>query len=90
MKFITRWLGPPALTTFAAASAGCGLILGLDEFVDAPPPTETGGGGTGGGVTCEPEQQEACYEGPEGDRGRRRVQRRDADVQRRRHWLGGV
>jgi len=54
------------ILTLALVASGCGWILGLDEFTDAPPPTE-GTGGQGGG--CEPGAAVACYEGPEGTEG---------------------
>lgn len=55
--------------TVGLVTPGCGWILGLDEFVDAPP--DTGGtGGTGGeGGGCEPSTPVACYEGPDGTEG---------------------
>ncbi|XXX78058.1 hypothetical protein WMF30_04720 [Sorangium sp. So ce134] len=42
--------------------SGCGALLGLDEFTDAPAP---GSGGTGGGdaTPCERGDTRACYEG---------------------------
>ncbi len=52
--------------TVGLVAPGCGWILGLDEFVDAPP--DTGGtGGQGGG--CDPGTPVACYEGPDGTEG---------------------
>lgn len=54
-----------------SCGAGCGWILGLDEFVDAPP--DAGGAGAGGGAggtgVCEPGEVAACYSGPEGTEG---------------------
>ena len=35
-----------------AATVGCGWILGLDEFTDAPPATGAGGEGGGGAPAC--------------------------------------
>jgi hypothetical protein len=44
-------------------AVGCGWILGLDEFVDAPPDA-------GVGVrACEPGQVQPCYSGPDGTEG---------------------
>ena len=54
------------ILTLALVASGCGWILGLDEFTDAPPPSE-GTGGQGGG--CEPGATVACYDGPEGTEG---------------------
>ncbi len=64
---MTRWFAAASLAALVTAS-GCGWILGLDEFVDAEPPTAAGGGGggAGGGPVCEPEATEACYGGPAG------------------------
>lgn len=62
----------PFTTFLLAASlpaglAGCGLILGLDEFVDAPVGDGSGtGGGGGGSEACEPGESRACYTGPMG------------------------
>jgi len=41
-----RWAA--TALAFGAGSAGCGLLLGLDEFVDAPPGSSAGGAGGGG------------------------------------------
>jgi len=49
----------------AASAGGCALVLGLDEFVDAPPDAGT----TGAGAPCQPGEIQACYEGPEGSEG---------------------
>lgn len=55
------------LLTFVAVSAGgCALILGLDEFVDAPPEAGAGGGGAG---MCASGESRPCYTGPEGTEG---------------------
>lgn len=51
-----------------ASIAGCGLILGLDEFVDAPAGAGAGGG-AGSGSACEPGETRDCYSGPEGTQG---------------------
>lgn len=48
--------------------SGCGWILGLDEFVDAPLNADAGadgGGGTSGGSACEPGEHRTCYSGPQ-------------------------
>jgi hypothetical protein len=55
-----------AVVAFSVVASNCGWILGLDEFVDAPPPTG-GQGGAGGG--CEAGAPVACYDGPEGTEG---------------------
>jgi hypothetical protein len=49
----------PHLRFFAAilpsvlAAAGCGVILGIDDFTDGPGTTSQGGGGSGGTTTTE-------------------------------------
>lgn len=56
--------------TLPAGLAGCGLILGLDEFVDASVGAGSGSGGGGGGSgACEPGESRACYSGPMGTDG---------------------
>jgi len=57
------WVG---VVSVALAASGCGWLLGLDEFVDAPPVVD-GQGGSGGG--CEPREAVGCYEGPAGTEG---------------------
>lgn len=67
MRSELRWWGRRLATVacVAAAASGCGWILGLDEFVDAPPSGAGGGGaggagGTGGEATCEGEATPAA------------------------------
>jgi hypothetical protein len=49
---------------------GCGLLLGLDEFKDAPPsPGTSGSGGQGGNALCEAGDVVSCYDGPSETRG---------------------
>lgn len=52
----------PSFALTALLVSGCGALLGLDEFTDAP---ATGTGGTGGGDTapCERDDTRACYSG---------------------------
>jgi len=49
----------------AASAGGCALVLGLDEFVDAPPDAGT----TGAGAPCQPGETQPCYGGPDGTEG---------------------
>lgn len=46
-----------ALPLIAVTGAGCALLIGLDEFTDAPPPSPDAG-------VCEPGTANACYAGP--------------------------
>lgn len=48
-----------------AAAGGCALVLGLDEFVDAPPDAGT----TATDAVCDPGDSQPCYGGPEGTDG---------------------
>ncbi len=70
---------PIVVACFLVSAAGCGNILGLDEFSDAPTSASgTGGGSTSstdatstattgtGGMTCEPATTMPCYTGPQG------------------------
>ena len=66
-------------------AGGCGVVLGISDFEDAPADATTGvggmgGAGTGGGeggaggdggaLACEPGSKMSCYEGPAGTEGR--------------------
>ena len=64
-------------------AGGCGVVLGISDFEDAPADattgvggmggTGTGGGGAGGdggALACEPGSKMSCYEGPAGTEGR--------------------
>ncbi|WP_437735154.1 hypothetical protein [Sorangium sp. So ce1335] len=44
--------------------SGCGLLLGLDDFEDAPASGGQSSGGDGGLDTCRPDTSEQCYGGP--------------------------
>jgi len=57
-----RAYGLGVVATVATIASGCGWVLGLDEFVDAPPPVEDDQSGSG----CKPQETVDCYEGPEG------------------------
>ncbi|XXX80520.1 hypothetical protein WMF30_17300 [Sorangium sp. So ce134] len=47
--------------------SGCGFLLGLDEFQDAP--SEHAGTGGQDGNVCEPQMTVSCYEGPDNTAG---------------------
>ncbi|WP_438018357.1 hypothetical protein WMF18_04460 [Sorangium sp. So ce315] len=49
---------------FVFAASGCGLLLGLDDFEDAPASGGQGSGGDDGVDTCRPDTSEQCYGGP--------------------------
>ncbi|WP_437549736.1 hypothetical protein WME97_04580 [Sorangium sp. So ce367] len=51
------------LLALVLAGSGCGLLLGLDDFDDAPAPGGQGSGGSGGADTCPPDKTEQCYSG---------------------------
>ncbi|WP_437928944.1 hypothetical protein WMF37_06580 [Sorangium sp. So ce291] len=51
---------------FVFAGSGCGLILGLDDFEDAPASEDHSSSGSSGTDTCRPDISERCYSGPSG------------------------
>ena len=51
----------------AITFSGCGLALGVDDFVDAP--SGEGGQGPGGGDSCAADERRPCYGGPSDTQG---------------------
>ncbi|WP_437968887.1 hypothetical protein WMF04_06160 [Sorangium sp. So ce260] len=49
---------------FVFVGSGCGLLLGLDGFEDAPASGGQSSGGNDGIDTCRPDTSEQCYGGP--------------------------
>ncbi|WP_155798996.1 hypothetical protein [Sorangium cellulosum] len=52
-----------------SAGSGCGLILGLDDFEDAPASGGQSSGGDDATASCRPDMSEECYGGPSGTAG---------------------
>ncbi|WP_437914676.1 hypothetical protein WME73_03040 [Sorangium sp. So ce302] len=50
----------PAFASTALLASGCGALIGLDEFTDAPAAAGSGGGDT---TPCKEGDSRACYEG---------------------------